>query len=187
MDMYKYMINLLPPLYRTENTLKRYKIIGELMNKVSKRIDLLSNLYVIDTCKEEQLYILGDNVSMPKPEYMSLEEYRSLVKLTVYYNLVLVPTRNDIFRVIKKATGLAPEIKPLWTFGDKLENDHGYYIAYDLDLNFNTELLLNLEKLIGAGIKIKRDYFYRMQGQDIYPAMAMLDKDILTIECEREV
>lgn len=183
MDFYKYMLELLPPLYKTPNTLARYKVIASQMNKLFEEIKKLPSKYVIDTCENEDLLVLGNNLGIPKLETDSWETYRQLIKIN-HYKLFTVPTHTNIVMLAKKVSGFEPYLKALWHNGDTEENDHGYYIAYDLPAEYPNKVLVELESFIGAGIKIQRDFFYKLEGITIYPAMYMFDDDQLNIDCE---
>lgn len=183
MNYYKYMVNLLPPLYRNKRVLDRYMVLGSLMNKVSELIKTLPNMYIIDVCYEEDLLRLGENIGYPKKEKQDFETYRSLLKI-MYAKLFIIPTRDEIKKLTKRVTGYYPTIEPLHTKGDKQENDHGYYISYDLTNDATTDALNQVESVIGAGIKINRDYFYKLEGVKLYNAAALRDKDIISVGCE---
>lgn len=183
MNILDFMLKNLPPLYKTENTLKRYKFLGKIFQEVYNKMHNMQYEYIIDMASADILEVLGNNINVPKPLGMDIETYRSILKIA-YYNIFLVPTHDNLMRVTKKVTGFFPYMKPLWTFGSEEINDQGLYIAYDLDLNYNTEILLYLEKLVGAGIKIKRDFLYKMEGTTIYPACYFFDDDVLSINCE---
>lgn len=183
MNILGFMLNNLPPIYKNENTLKRYRALENQFKRLYNEIDSIQTKYIIETAELEQLLVLGENVGVHKEPYMDIETYRALVKIK-YFNTFLIPTHDNIMRVTQKVTGLFPYMKPLWTFGSEEINDQGLYIAYDLDLNYNTEILIKLEDLIGAGIKIRRDYLYKMQGVTLYPATYFFDNDMMNIECE---
>lgn len=183
MDMYSYMIQNLPPLYRTENNLKRYKVIANEMKKLFDRMNNLQLKYIIQTADLETLLVLGDNLNVKKEDYMTTEIYRKFV-LIAYSNMFLVPTHNNLMNVIRKITGFHPTMQPLHTFGEQIENDQGLYIAYDVTNDYNTSVLLELEKLVGAGIKIRRDFLYKVEGVTIYPATYLFNNDTINIDCE---
>lgn len=183
MDMFKYLLQNLPPLYKTENTLKEYKVLSKFFDDIFKKIDDLQYKYIIDRADEKTLNVLGSNIDVLRSLEMDLESYRKILKIN-YFNMFLVPTHNNFMRATEKVTGFFPYIKPLWTFGSDQTNDQGLYISYDLGLDYNTEVLMKLESLIGAGIKIRRDFLYKMQGVTTYPACAIFDNDILSIKCE---
>lgn len=181
--MYSYMIQNLPPLYRTENNLKRYKVIADEMKKLFDRMNNLQLKYIIQTADLETLLVLGDNLNVKKEDYMTTEIYRKFV-LIAYSNMFLVPTHNNLMNVIRKITGLYPTMQPLYTLGSQIENDQGLHIVYDIDTSFNTGVLVELEKLVGAGIKIKREFITRLQGYTVYPASVLYNTDVLSIDCE---
>lgn len=183
MDYYKYMLELLPPLYKTHNSLARYKVLASQFNKLFKRIRELPLKYDIDICSNEDLLVLGSNLGIPKLETDSWETYRQLIKIN-HYKLFTVPTHDNIVRISRKVSGFYPLLKPLWYNGMEKENDQGYYIAYDLPADYPNKVLTELESFIGAGIKIQRDFFYKLEGVTLYPAMYMFDDDLISIECE---
>ncbi|MGL5716726.1 MAG: hypothetical protein ACRCX2_27170 [Paraclostridium sp.] len=184
MNWYSFMINNLPPLYRTSDTLKRYKVIAEQFQFLDEFLNQLKICSVIDLANEESLMILGSNLNVVRDLNDSLETYRKLVKIE-YYKMFIVPTHNNIKNIVKKVTEFTPYMMPLWKQSlELLENDHGYHLAYDVDLSYPQKVLDTLEKVIGAGIKVKRDYIYKMEGSTIYPAVYFFDNDIMSIECE---
>ncbi len=183
MDIYGFILNKLPPIYKTENTLKRYRVIAKELEKLFVTIHNLQFQYLIQTADLEHLLILGENVNVKKEDYMTTEIYRKFVQIA-YSNLNFVPTHNELMKVIKKVTGLYPTMIPLPSEGPQIENDQGLHITYDIDTSFNTEVLIELEKLVGAGIKIKRDLITRLEGYQVYPASILYNHDIIEIQAE---
>lgn len=181
MDNYKYMISHLPPVYHEVNTLKKYKLVADLFRTEDYK-DFLKNT-VIDLANLEGLNIFGANLNRYKRDEETVEEYRQFLKVEMFKKFV-VPTHDNILKVIKNVVGFYPNIQPLYVDNPELqENDLGYYITYDLTNSFKTEVLDELEGIIAAGVKIKRDYFFNCEGIDIFPANAIYDKDIIEIGC----
>lgn len=183
MDFYSYMLELLPPIYKTKNTLARCKVISKEFNKLARKIKELPHRFVIDKCSNQDLLVLGSNVNVAKIDKDSWDIYRQLIRIN-YYKLFNVPTHKNIVSIATKVSGFYPILRPLWYDGPDLTNDQGYYIAYDLPGDYPNKVLIELESFIGAGIKIRRDFFYKLEGVTIYPAMYMFDNDQLNIECE---
>lgn len=180
MDYYKYMLELLPPLYRTEKTLARYRVIADQMNYLFQEIQKLPTKYIIDTCSNEELLILGENVGVKKLETDSWETYRQLIAVE-HYKLFNVPTHNNIIKLVRRSTGFYPVLESLHYFGDSEEYDQGYSLYYELPIDFNQKPLENIESFIGAGIKIKREFIVSLDGCDIYWGQAMLNDGVIKI------
>lgn len=183
MDNYKYMISHLPPVYHETNTLKKYKLVADLFKTEDYKF-LLKNR-VIDLADLNGLNLFGANLDRYKREEETVEEYRQFLKVSMFKKFV-VPTHNNILKVIKNIVGFYPNIQPLYTENPNLEeNDLGYYITYDLTNSFKTEILDELEKFIAAGVKVKRDYFFNFEGYDVFPVHILYDSDILDISCKQ--
>lgn len=174
MDWYGFMVNNLPPLYRNDSTLKRYKVVAEQFKVIDKLCEELKYSVVIDLCSDEELLVLGTNLGVAKIETDSFETYRKLVKIE-YYKVFIIPTHNEIKRIVKKTTGLYPSLNPLWYRGDEIENDQGYAITYDIPINFEQKILESSESVIGAGIKIVREFLFKLDGTEFKNACAILD------------
>lgn len=178
--MYKYLVEMLPPLYRTPNTLARYKVIAKQLNKLMDKIQQLPLKYIIDTCSNEELLVLGENVNVKKLETDSWETYRQLIAVE-HYKLFNVPTHENIIRLVRRATGFYPKLESLYYYGSAQEYDHGYNISYELPIDFNQKPLENMESFIGAGIKIKREFITSLDGADIYWGQGLLNTGIIRI------
>ena len=180
MDFYKYMTEILPPLYRTKSTLARYRVIANQMNKLFNQIQELPSKFIIDTCSNDELLILGENVGIKKLETDSWETYRQLVALE-HYKLFSVPTHENIVKLVRKSTGFYPVLESLHYFGESEEYDQGYKLTYELPLDFNQKSLENVESFIGAGIKINREFIVSLDGCDIYFGQGLLNDGIIKI------
>lgn len=177
MNWYSFMINNLPPLYRTSDTLKRYKVIAEQFQFLDEFLNQLKICSVIDLANEESLVILGSNLNVIRDLNDSLETYRKLVKIE-YYKMFIIPTHNNIKNIVQKVTGFYPSLRPLWEQGLlELENDHGYVLEYDIDLSYPQKILDSAERVIGAGIKVVREYQLKVENNDFLHAQALLDYD----------
>ena len=180
MDFYNYILEMLPPLYRTPNTLARYKVIASQMNKLFEEIKKLPSKYVIDTCENEELLVLGENVGVKKLETDSWETYRQLIAVE-HYKLFNVPTHENIIKLVRKSTGFYPVLESLHYFGDSEENDQGYKLVYELPIDYNQKPLENVESFIGGGIKINREFLVSLDGCDIYWAQGILNDGVIKI------
>lgn len=180
MDFYKYMIELLPPLYRTPNTLARYKVIASQMNKLFAEIKKLPTKYVIDTCSNDELLVLGENVGIKKLDTDSWETYRQLVAVE-HYKLFNIPTHDNIIKLVRKSTGFYPVLESLHYFGEEQEYDQGYKLEYELPIDYNQKPLENVESFIGGGIKIEREFLISFEGCDVLWAQALLDDGVIKI------
>ena len=181
MDSYKYMVSHLPPVYRETNTLKKYKLIADLFETEDYK-EFLKNR-VLDLANLDGLNLFGINLDRYKREEETIEEYRQFLKVAMFKKFV-VPTHDNILKVIKNVVGFYPDIQPLYVENPNLEeNDLGYYITYDLTNSFKTEILDELEKFIAAGVKVRRDYFFNCEGVDLFPANIIYDTDVIEIGC----
>lgn len=181
MDNYKYLISHLPAVYHETNTLKKYKLVADLF-KMEDYKELLKNR-VLDLANLDGLNLFGINLDRYKREEETIEEYRQFLKVAMFKRFV-VPTHDNILKVVKNVVGFYPNIQPLNIDNPTLkENDLGYYITYDLTNSFKTEILDELEKFIAAGVKIKRDYFFNCEGVDLFPANIIYDTDTIEIGC----
>lgn len=180
MDFYKYMVELLPPLYRTPNTLARYKVIASQMNKLFAEIKKLPTKYVIDTCSNDELLVLGENAGIKKLDTDSWETYRQLVAVE-HYKLFNIPTHDNIIKLVRKSTGFYPFLESLHYFGEEQEYDQGYKLEYELPIDYNQKPLENIESFIGGGIKIEREFLISFEGCDILWAQALLNDGVIKI------
>lgn len=180
MDFYKYMLELLPPLYRTPNTLARYKVIASQMNKLFAEIKKLPTKYAIDICSNDELLVLGENVGIKKLDTDSWETYRQLVAVE-HYKLFNIPTHDNIIKLIRKSTGFYPVLESLHYFGEEQEYDQGYKLEYELPIDYNQKPLENVESFIGGGIKIEREFLISFEGCDILWAQALLNDGVIKI------
>lgn len=180
MDWYGFLLNNLPPIYKNENTLKKYKIISKSLETAEKCIESLKYINTIDLCTDQELLVLASNLGMVKNENDSFELFRKLVKIE-YYKVFIIPTHNNIKKIIKKTTGFYPSLIPLWYRGPQTENDQGYSITYDIPLDFDQRILESSEKVIGAGIKIVREFLFKVEGIEFLNASSVFDTDTIKI------
>lgn len=181
MDNYKYMISHLPPVYHEPETLKKYKLVADLFETGDYK-NLLKNR-VLDLATLDGLNIFGANLNRYKRDGETVEEYRQFLKVEMFKRHV-VPTHDNILKIINNVVGFYPNIQPLYVENPELmENDLGYYITYDLTNSFKTEILDEIEGIIAAGVKIKRDYFFNCEGVDIFPTNIIFDTDVIEIGC----
>ena len=183
MKYLNFMLKHTPRVYHEENTIQSFRVFSEGIKSLEDDMNKLYKNIILDSAEMKGLEnIFGANLQRPRKILETEEEYRAILK-AVIYSKQLVPTHDNILKVIKKVVSFYPILQPLHQLGDDIENDHGYYIAYDLTNGFNNDILDELEKIIGAGVKIERDYFYNMEGITIYPACVMYDDGVIDIDC----
>lgn len=182
MNYLKNILKYIPPVYLEENTIKNSKVFTSAIDDFDNCIKTLYNNAILDLADDEGLDIFGANLKRPRRKIELTEDYRAILK-AIIYSKQTVPTHDNILAIVKKITGFYPTLTPLHMTGDSLENDHGYYIAYDLTNNFNNDVLDEIEKIVGSGVKVERDYFFNLNGNTLYPACAIYDNQIITVEC----
>lgn len=183
MNYLNFMLKYTPRVYWEENTTKSFRVFSEGLKSIETDMNKLYKNSILDSAELNGLEnIFGANLQRPRKVLETAEEYRAILK-AIIYSKQSVPTHDNILKVIKKVVGFYPILQPLHILGNIPENDHGYYIAYDLTNGFNNDILDELEKIIGAGVKIERDYFFNMEGITIYPACVMYDNEVIDIGC----
>jgi len=163
MTNYNFMVKHLPNIYRRSETLKRYKVIGAVLDELEAIIDSYPGLFYIDNATEEFLDLLGENVDRLRKSGESLDTYRQILKAK-YYNVFFVPHYNNILKMIKNVIGNYPrDLIPGWDF-DTAE-DLAYKIDYLLTPGFDPAALVEIESMIGAGIKVIAEYNYEYYNE----------------------
>lgn len=186
MNSFDFLINHLPTAYRgEENTRKQMKIWGVFFDTIISYVDALPTYFYIDTATEEWLELLGLNIGRPRKALEDLEVFRSIVKIN-YYNTFVVPTHNNILRITNNVTGFYPYLKQLWELdGTNFiadNTDFAYYLAYDLTPTYPTAILDELEKFYMAGVKLIRDYLYKLEQNELKVATMMNNDDVLHVD-----
>lgn len=151
-DNYKYLNSKIPYILKATETNQAFiKSIAEAFDLIDEYIDMLENYWLIDKAKGEFLDDLGDLVEENRKNDVD-ENYRKRIKLK-FQALDIVPTLDNILNLIKSFTGLFPEIREGW----KVDGEPGRYdidFIAEKDYNFSLIDSIDLESIIGGGIKI---------------------------------
>lgn len=151
-DNYKYLNSKIPYILKATETNQAFiKSIAEAFDLIDKYIDMLENYWLIDKAKGEFLDDLGELVEENRKNDVD-ENYRKRIKLT-YQTLDIVPTLDNVLELIKIFTGLYPVIDEGW----KVDGEAGRYdLKFIATKDFDFSLIdkIDLEKVIGGGIKI---------------------------------
>lgn len=167
MTNYNFMVKHLPNLYRRPETLKKYKVIGTVLDDLESIIDSYPGFFYIDNATEEFLDLLGENIDRYRKSGESMETYRQILKAK-YYNVFFVPHYNNILKMIKNVIGQYPrDLVPGSEFD--VQDDLAYKISYLLTPGFDPTALEEIEKMIGAGIKVIAEYNFEYY-QEIHTA-----------------
>ena len=152
---YDYMISLLPwHLSRNKNIQNFYKVITSLFDEFDRIIKSLDKMWLIDYATGEFLDDLGAFVETIRIEKEDDGRYRARIKLEFKrYNFV--PHLNKILELCKDYTGIYPKITEGWN-----NPEHYEPARYDVDFiansDFNFDIIddLDLQNIVGAGVKI---------------------------------
>lgn len=151
-DNYKYLNSKIPYILKATETNQAFiKSIAEAFDLIDRYIDMLENYWLIDKAKGEFLDDLGELVEENRKNDVD-ENYRKRIKLK-FQALDIVPTLDNILNLIKSFTGLFPEIREGW----KVDGEPGRYdidFIAEKDYNFSLIDSIDLESIIGGGIKI---------------------------------
>ena len=167
MTNYNFMVQHLPNLYRRPETLKKYKVIGAVLDSLETLIDALPGYMMIDLAPEDFLNLIGENIGRYRKSGESVETYRQILKAK-YHNVFLVPNLNNLLRMIKSVIGQYPrDIVPGWAWDTP--EDLAYKIDYLLTPGFDPTALEEIESMVGAGIKLIAEYNFEFY-QEIHTA-----------------
>ncbi len=151
-DNYKYLNNKIPYILKATETNQMFiRGIADVFDLIDSYLDILENYWLIDKAKGEFLDDLGMLVEENRNNDVD-NNYRKRIKLK-FQTLDIVPTLDNILNLIKNFTGLFPEIREGW----KVDGEPGRYdIDFIAEKNYNFALIdvINLENIIGGGIKI---------------------------------
>ena len=158
MTNYEKLISYVPQIYHKENNLKVLKIISKEFDKFEICIKSLEKMYLIDSCTNEYLVYIGENIGVYKTQDQSFNIYRTKIKMKMY-TLFFVPLLDNFINFVENVTVYyAENVKEGWQVAPNFESG-----VLNLDLvvpaDASKELITDLEKLYSAGVKVNTDLY----------------------------
>ena len=151
-DNFKYLLSKIPYILQaTEVNRVFIKSWADMFDVIDTYIDLIEKMWLIDYATGEFLDDLGTLVDVPRMNEADVN-YRLRIKLA-FQSLDIVPTLNNVMELIKEFTGYFPEIREGWNVdGEPARYDIDFVAPKDFDFNLFDNI--DLEKIVGAGVKI---------------------------------
>ena len=147
---FDYMMSKCPWwLKKNDNVQAFYKAVSKLFDEVDKTYNLLEKQHLVDYADGDFLDDVGAKFEVQR-HGQDDERYRNRIRLEMM-RYKLVPNIETLYKICQMFTGIAPTI-------DFNENNEPaqYKVTFLSGENFNFSLVdeLNLENIVGGGIKI---------------------------------